>query len=218
MEGNLFVYWEKQENDLLCGLHCLNSLIQAPLFNEISLATIAQQLDKKEEELLGKKVSTNVNRSGNFSFQVLIEALKSMGDFRVESIKSERLKGTDMSNQEGFVCHNDNHWFAIRKIHGQWFNLNSTNPRSPQIISEFYLSVFLDSIQANGYLIFAIDGPFVSYDPSIFLDILSPNKKFFTLQELQKFHELDKKSQNYKLNLGGTDEVQLDRALKESIQ
>lgn len=96
MLSNKFIYWEKQQSDLLCGLHCLNSLIQAPLFDEITLAEIGQKLDKKEEQLLGKKSYTNVNESGNFSLQVLIEALKSTGDFRIDSIKSERNRGKDM--------------------------------------------------------------------------------------------------------------------------
>jgi ataxin-3 len=96
MNSNKYVYWEKQESDLLCGLHCLNSLVQAPLFNEIELSEIAQNLDKKEEMLLGTKAFTNVNESGNFSLQVLIEALKSLGDFNIDSINSERNRGKDM--------------------------------------------------------------------------------------------------------------------------
>lgn len=99
-----FIYWEKQQSDLLCGLHCLNSLIQAPLFDEITLAEIGQKLDKKEALLLqGKKSFTNVNESGNFSLQVLIEALKSIGDFRIDSIKSERNRGKDMRFFKKFI-------------------------------------------------------------------------------------------------------------------
>ena len=47
------VYFEKQGRDNLCGLHCLNSLLQGPFFDEISLSQIAQALDKEEAELLG---------------------------------------------------------------------------------------------------------------------------------------------------------------------
>ena len=90
------VYWEKQASDLLCGLHCLNSLVQAPLFTEVSLGEIGVELDKQEQNLLGgQKVYTNVNESGNFSLQVLIKALDRIGDFALSSIKSEANKDKD---------------------------------------------------------------------------------------------------------------------------
>ena len=49
-----FVYFEKQQNDLMCGLHCLNALVQRPLFTKEILAKIADELDKKTKELLGE--------------------------------------------------------------------------------------------------------------------------------------------------------------------
>jgi ataxin-3 len=50
------------------------------------------------------------------------------------------------------------HWIAIRKLYGTWYNLNSTNivPPGPQIISDFYLAAFLDSIKNSGYTIFVV--------------------------------------------------------------
>ena len=47
-----FVYYEKQKDDRLCGIHCLNSLVQAPLFGFENLTEIAKQLDDLEKELL----------------------------------------------------------------------------------------------------------------------------------------------------------------------
>ena len=69
-----------------------------------------------------------------------------MGNFSIESIKSEHNRNKDLTYFKAFVCHNDNHWFCIRKIGEKWYNLNSTNSLGPQIISDFYLAVFLDSI------------------------------------------------------------------------
>ena len=50
------------------------------------------------------------------------------------------------------------HWIAIRKLYGVWYNLNSTNmiPPGPQIISDFYLAAFLDSIKQSGFTIFVV--------------------------------------------------------------
>jgi hypothetical protein len=32
---------------------------------------------------------------------------------------------TDVSAETAFLCNHSDHWFAIRQIHGMWFNLNS---------------------------------------------------------------------------------------------
>lgn len=55
------------------------------------------------------------------------------------------------SSETGFICNSSAHWFSIRKINGVWYNLNSTNKRGPEIISDFYLSAFLFSVKENGY-------------------------------------------------------------------
>ena len=77
------VYWEKQGMDSLCGVHCINSLLQGPFFDEISLSHIALELDKKEHALMAeqgmtgdlmkymKEESGNVAMDGNYSIQVL---------------------------------------------------------------------------------------------------------------------------------------------------
>ena len=38
---------------MLCGLHCINALLQGPSFDEVSLSQIAIQLDAEERKLLG---------------------------------------------------------------------------------------------------------------------------------------------------------------------
>ena len=30
-----FIYWEKQGTDRLCGVHCINSLLQGPFYDEV---------------------------------------------------------------------------------------------------------------------------------------------------------------------------------------
>ena len=56
-----------------------------------------------------------------------------------------------------FICNSEKHWFSIRKINKIWYNLNSTNSY-PEIISDFYLSAFLQNIKENGYTIFLVKG------------------------------------------------------------
>ena len=52
-----YIYFEKQGNDLMCGLHCVNAILQGPIFDEVTMAQIAQHLDKQERELLGGQLS-----------------------------------------------------------------------------------------------------------------------------------------------------------------
>jgi ataxin-3 len=86
--GPLEIYHEKQVASL-CGVHCLNTLLQANAFNAIDLSQIAQELDRREREVLAEGGmsskdylafvagdSQNVSDEGNFSIQVLSEALK----------------------------------------------------------------------------------------------------------------------------------------------
>ena len=80
------LYHEKQES-ALCGQHCLNNLLQGPYFNAGALADIAHELDRKEKALMMsegmtadamafmREASGNVDAQGNFSIQVLSEAL-----------------------------------------------------------------------------------------------------------------------------------------------
>ena len=71
-----FVYFEKQSNDRLCGLHCLNSLLQGPFFDPISLSEISLMLNDMELNLLdthhrGFHQNRNVDDDGNYNIQVL---------------------------------------------------------------------------------------------------------------------------------------------------
>ena len=96
MTANQLIYWEKQDSDQLCGLHCLNSLLQAPIFNEIDLAEIGQLLDQDERNLLeNQEIQSNVNESGNFTFQVLLAALHKIGQFEIVPIRSAEIKKGD---------------------------------------------------------------------------------------------------------------------------
>ena len=49
------VYFEKQSNDRLCGVHCLNNLLQGPFFDAVSLSEIALRLDDMEKNLFQDK-------------------------------------------------------------------------------------------------------------------------------------------------------------------
>ncbi len=47
------VYHELQVAGL-CGVHCLNTLLQGPYFTEVDLMNIAIEFDKKEKEVMSE--------------------------------------------------------------------------------------------------------------------------------------------------------------------
>ena len=96
------LYHEKQES-ALCGQHCLNNLLQGPYFNAGALADIAHELDGKEKALMMaegmtadaiafmREASGNVDEQGNFSIQVLSEALKRSFGLELSDVRHEEV-------------------------------------------------------------------------------------------------------------------------------
>ena len=156
-----FVYFEKQKSDRLCGLHCLNALLQGPFFNVGQLSEIALELDKKEKNLYDiNKIDSNVDLDGNFNIQVLTKALNNYNCI-IKNVKQSEISNllniNSTTQNYGFIFNSIGHWFAIRKIEDIWFNLNSTNSYpGPEVISDFYLSLFIDSCANSGYTIFYV--------------------------------------------------------------
>ncbi|CAL1154050.1 unnamed protein product, partial [Cladocopium goreaui] len=123
----MYIYHERQLGGL-CGVHCLNNLLQGPHFGPGDLAEIGVHLDQQERALVRQatgEVGTgaeeyNVDSSadgGNFSIQVLSVALKR---FELELVSSRhpnmKVAMKDPSEAtEAFLCQSRDHWFAIRK-------------------------------------------------------------------------------------------------------
>ena len=114
-------------------------------------------------------------------------------------------------------------------------NFKSKNP----------ISAFLNSVRENGYIIFVVQGDYPQYDRSVKLienserlkensslekllpikdGLLKNNVKVFqrivfipsiTFKEM---NERNLKKKNYKLNIGGTDERDLEEAIQNSLK
>lgn len=50
---------------------------------------------------------------------------------------------------DAFICNYRDHWFTIRCLGNQWFNLNSLLT-GPELISNTYLAMFLAQLQQEG--------------------------------------------------------------------
>ncbi|KAL3640712.1 hypothetical protein CASFOL_015680 [Castilleja foliolosa] len=68
------LYHEKQQLRL-CGLHCLNAVMQGPVFSQSDLWAMASDLDRGRAtsdslESISDNFSHNVSQHGDFSIQV----------------------------------------------------------------------------------------------------------------------------------------------------
>lgn len=169
---SIWIYHERQEA-LLCGQHALNNLVQSDAFSAMELATIAQQLDAIELQFMAEnnegginspdyrrrllEGSVHVDAHGNFSIEVLKAAIQNMYGIPLPHLSKKYLigGGHDITEYQGFLCHKSDHWFAIRKIGGRFWNLNSFLER-PTVISHFALGKEMDTCHKEGYTIFCV--------------------------------------------------------------
>ncbi|KAI8474043.1 MAG: Josephin-domain-containing protein [Monoraphidium minutum] len=159
----MWLYHEKQEA-ALCGVHCINTLLQGHYFSELDLAEIARELDRLEREVMGGAGLAdgehgNLDDSGMFSSQVLSKALElwqlEIVPFHSQAIKQQ--EGFDPVKEAAFICNRQEHWYALRRVTGQWWNLNSLLP-APEPLSDFYLAAYLDSLVGQGYTLYVVKG------------------------------------------------------------
>ena len=165
----LLLYHEKQES-ALCGRHCLKR--QGPYFDAGALADIALELDRKEMALMMsqgmtdearsflKEQSGNVDEQGNFSVQVLSEAVQRMFKLTLEDARHEEVRPLmrdPAKLAEGFVINRYAHWLCMRKLDGQWWRINSSE-EMPERVTEFALGANLAQLTQDGWSVFVVKG------------------------------------------------------------
>lgn len=69
----------------------------------------------------------------------------------------ENVRQVEITTFEGFICNRSSHWFAIRKINGLFWNLNSTFEK-PEQISHFRLAAEIESLRNGGFSVFCVIG------------------------------------------------------------
>ncbi|TKC51316.1 hypothetical protein EI555_020752, partial [Monodon monoceros] len=136
--------------------HCLNNLLQGEYFSPVELSSIAHQLDEEERMRMAEGGVTSEDY--RTFLQVISNALKVWGLELIlfNSPEYQRLR-IDPINERSFICNYKEHWFTVRKLGKQWFNLNSLLT-GPELISDTYLALFLAQLQQEGYSIFVVKG------------------------------------------------------------
>jgi len=99
--------------------------------------------------------SGNVDDSGNFSIEVLRSALLNKFELTLANTLQESVKDIEITKFDGFICNRQSHWFAIRKINGRFWNLNSTKEK-PEPISHFRLAAEIEALRREGYSVFCV--------------------------------------------------------------
>jgi len=82
----------------------------------------------------------------------------------------------------GFVCQQDSHIVAIRKIFDLWWEFDSYG--SPRTLSSFHLSALLDAYKRRGYRVLHIIGRLPKLSPSVNALALEPTQRIRGLHKL----------------------------------
>lgn len=142
-------------------MHCLNNLLQDRVFDEVKLADVGLQLDAEERRLLGGSVMSgsegNVREDGFFNVQVIRAALQNSG-FQMNLV-TRTFSPSDSKTQRALICNRKEHWFALRRIGQEWFDLNSCL-RTPRHLTPTELASTVAEAMQEGYAIFTVEGNF----------------------------------------------------------
>eukprot|EP01068_Selenidium_serpulae_P016499 Selendium_serpulae@DN6304_c1_g2_i1.p1 len=198
------LYWERQQGRF-CALHCLNALLQAPVFDQRQLEKIGWELDRQERSLLAGKQqrvmdsaalseSEHTAGDGYHSIGVIQKCLQSKN---LECLTFHRESAQQLIQEQGFICHHQDHWFAIRKVNGQWWNLDSLK-NGPSKISASDLIRTLTLLKQNGYSVLIVTGDYTRLPkpPSS----LAPHQYYITESEIPK---IEKETEARKKDGGG---------------
>jgi len=181
------IFHEQQEGSL-CAQHCLNSLLQGQFYSAVDLAELATELDDMERVRMAEmgeenpeyqrfiqQASSNMDDSGFFSVQVITRALSVWGldllPLNSSNPEAVRAKSSAIS-ATAYICNYREHWFTIRRLGSQWFNLNSLL-EGPELVSNTYLGEFLAQLQQEGYDIFLVTGQLPECDADLVLQAVS---------------------------------------------
>jgi len=158
------IYWEKQTL-ALCGHHSLNALLQGPHVTTNDLQKIAETLDEEERKLLtsaedrrkfDERPSENVDvHTGNYSLQVLDRALEMRFQLTLTHV-FQRSELNEAAKNKAFLLNAHQHWYAMREIRGQWWNLNSQLAAPMKVHGEIVW--YLESMIQRGTQVFAVVG------------------------------------------------------------
>eukprot|EP00933_Yihiella_yeosuensis_P062449 TRINITY_DN65406_c0_g1_i1.p1 TRINITY_DN65406_c0_g1~~TRINITY_DN65406_c0_g1_i1.p1 ORF type:complete len:355 (+),score=105.09 TRINITY_DN65406_c0_g1_i1:75-1139(+) len=153
------IYHEKQIGSL-CALHCVNNLLQGPMFDEWNFRQVAQELDREEARLMGGQNLDygNARMDGFFNVQVVQAVLERAG-YTVNALTGEAGKTPEPTKETAFILNKREHWFSLRRIGREWFDLNSCL-KVPRHYNDADLRFHIGDAVKEGYSVFVVRGNF----------------------------------------------------------
>jgi len=160
-EGPGGLYHEKQIPNL-CGLHAVNNLLQGSVFTRDEFDRVAQQLDQQERSM-GMTFNPgegNYRGDGFYNVTVLQKTLLSRG-FQMDVVMSGDWKkdAEKHMHEVGFIFNKEEHWFCYRRIHDEWFMINSTQHR-PFHFHGRELGSAVNFAVSDGYGVYTVRGTY----------------------------------------------------------
>ena len=160
-----------------------------------------------------------MDASGNFSFDVLNTALKNSFGCELISWTCEQGRNQiDPENEIGFVINRHAHWYSLRKIEKQWWNLDSLIDK-PENISHFYVNAYVAQLRNEGSSVFLVRGGSLPECGKYHYDPTEANPQALIWEESRL---LGKASLNmtYSTTMNGDndDDLMLALALSESMK
>jgi len=144
----------------MCGKHCINNLLQAPIFDDKRMRTIAKKVDKLASQLLAEEElpveSDHFNTEGDFSIEVLKAALIRVNADLIPSRHPDASRIFKERDFYALVVQSHNHWFAVRRIGKLWVNLDSLFS-NPDIIRDEEFKRWVQT-NANHHNVFFVVG------------------------------------------------------------
>ena len=161
------IHHERQGNTQLCGLHAVNALLQHEFgdhFSQKDMDALCLELDPP------RCCHLNQHRAwtgmGDYDVNVLLYALAKRGldgDWHDARVPASRM---DLTNVVGLLVNggggggggggalspfgSGNHWYAIRAIEGDFWNLNSLNRSPRRFLDDGEMLNDLSKILASG--------------------------------------------------------------------
>ncbi|XP_030475104.1 putative ataxin-3 homolog [Syzygium oleosum] len=161
------LYHERRGGSTHSVVHCINTLLQGPLFDESGMAAIAIELDRRERLNIVRKFGLPTNSSGYFRFDIfgvqvelLQEALKAW-DMQVTPLHSPEAweAKIDFEQESAMICqkgHKED-WTCVRRVDGEWYEFDCLYP-APEHVPEFYVPAYVDSLECFGWTIYLVRG------------------------------------------------------------
>jgi hypothetical protein len=140
----------------------VNNLLQFDFFQRSNLDMVAQQLDQQERQM-GMTFAPgegNYRPDGFYNVTVLQRTLQNAGFEMSPVVCSDWKKDAAKFAQEvGFIFNKNEHWFCYRRIHEEWFLLNSTQYR-PVHFKGHELGSAVNFAVQDGFSVYVVRGEF----------------------------------------------------------